>query len=158
MSVTIIRKNSDYLDKLHSRLVEVCSKEVAVGYPREKAAAYPDGTPVAEVAAKNCFGIGVPQRNFMELGGIYIAGDHTIKESMELAAAEAANSEGSADVVTAMQNAAGLQAQALIQKAILEGDWEPNSQKTVKKKKSDQPLIDTSHMINSTTYVIRDKT
>lgn len=158
MGVTTKQTNPDWQKKLMSKLAAIANKEVAVGYPRGKCQAYPDGTSVAEVAYKNTNGIGVPQRDFMAYGKILIERDGTIKDCMAIAAKEATNpKDSSPQVITAMMNAAGQQGVAMIQESILSGEWEPNSQATVDAKGSSHPLIDTSHLKNSVTYVIRDK-
>ena len=158
MSVKITQTNPNALKKIQAAMKAACEKEVAVGFPMGKAQAYPEGESVIDVAAKQCFGIGVPERNFMQLGEVYIAGDSIISDSLKLAAQEASKPNGNPQGVTAMQNAAGQQAQALIRKAIIEGNWEPNSPRTIARKGEDaRPLIDTGHMLNAVTYVVRDK-
>lgn len=158
MSVSTTRKNPTAIKKIHDAMQAACEKEVAVGFPMGKAQAYPEGENVIDVAAKQCFGIGVPERNFMQLGEVYIAGDAGVKESLRLAAKAASSPEQKAGAVTAMQNAAGQQAEALIKKAIIEGQWEPNSPRTIARKGvGAKPLIDTGHMLNAVTYVVREK-
>ena len=41
---------------------------------------------------------------------------------------------------------------ALVKASIVNGDWEANKPETVKKKKSDQPLIDTRQLFDEVTY------
>lgn len=152
------RKNPTALAKLFERMTAVANKEVACGYPKGKVQAYPEtGESVAEVAAKQCFGIGVPVRDFMTLGRQFIDQDEKIHEIYTEIAKETASPQWNPAVVEALQEALGQRAQALIQQAIDEGSWEPNSEYTKAKKGSDQPLIDTSHMINSTAYAVRPK-
>jgi len=45
----------------------------------------------------------------------------------------------------------------LMQAEIKDGDFVPNSEATIRKKKSDQPLIDTGEMRQSVNYVIQKK-
>ena len=45
----------------------------------------------------------------------------------------------------------------LIQETIVEGDFEPNAPSTIRKKKSDKPLIDTGRMRQSVMTVIDKK-
>lgn len=151
--IEIKRKNPNAIKQVLDALQKVAEQEIAVGFPKEKAQAYPDGTSVAEVAAKHCFGIGVPERNFMAYGEELISGDSTIKECLR-GIARGANQP---KVVQALAEAAGQRAQSLIQQSILEGNWTPNAPATIAEKGSDKPLIDTSHMKNSVTYVVRDK-
>lgn len=51
----------------------------------------------------------------------------------------------------------GAFAVGLVRKKILDGPWIPNAPSTIKKKKSDRPLIDTGRMRQSVHYVIRKK-
>jgi len=157
LSATVKRKNPNALKALAERFAKVSKLEVAAGYPKGKAQAYPDGESVIDIAIKNCFGIGVPQRDFMTYAKILIARDATIKKIMAAIAKETSNPNGSVNAVKSLQEAAGMQAVALIQAAIQEGTWEPNSPETIRKKGSSQPLIDTKHLVNSTTYIVREK-
>src|SRR5574340_264552 len=104
----IKHKNPGVIDAIFKRQQEVAKKEVAVGYPKGKAQAYPDGESVIDVAAKNCFGIGVPVRDFMALAKIYIADDQTIKDLMVAIAKETSSKDWSPEVVAKLQEAAGL--------------------------------------------------
>lgn len=45
----------------------------------------------------------------------------------------------------------------LIQKKIIDGEYEPNKEATIKRKKSSRPLIDTGRMRQSVKYVIKKK-
>ena len=45
----------------------------------------------------------------------------------------------------------------LVQEKIESGSYEPNAPSTIRKKKSDKPLIDTGKMRQSVKYVIRKK-
>lgn len=153
MSATTRKNPMGILNRL-ATMFKLSEKEIAVGYPKGKAEAYPDGTPVAEVAAKNCYGIGVPVRNFMAFADELIKSDSTIASCMK----EIALRPDKASEAAALAEAAGQRGAALVKQAITEGDWVPNSPATIAIKGSDKPLIDTSHMRNSATYVVRDKT
>ena len=50
---------------------------------------------------------------------------------------------------------AGLYAQSKVKSFFLHNDWAPNAPKTIKRKGSDKPLIDTGALRNSITFVIR---
>jgi hypothetical protein len=155
MSARVQRRNPSAIPDLLKRMHAACKKEVAVGYPKGQASAYPDGESVIDVAAKNCFGIGVPQRNFMALATMLIEDDRMISDCAK-GIVKAVNANKVA-VVEALQKAAGLRGADLVREAINEGGWEPNSPATVARKNSSKPLIDTSHMRNAATYVVRDK-
>jgi len=49
----------------------------------------------------------------------------------------------------------GLYAQSKVKNYFLRNGWAPNAPSTIKKKGSDKPLIDSSAMRNSITFVIR---
>lgn len=54
-------------------------------------------------------------------------------------------------------NRIGIFQKDLIQEKITEGSFVPNAASTIRKKKSDKPLIDTGRMRQSVNYVIRRK-
>ena len=52
----------------------------------------------------------------------------------------------------------GLEVQGLIQDSIKNGNWEPNSARTIRKKKfKGQPLIETGSMLRAVSFEIRSK-
>lgn len=51
----------------------------------------------------------------------------------------------------------GVFQKGLVQKEIVYGDFEPNAPSTIKRKKSDKPLIDTGKMRQSVNFVIKKK-
>lgn len=55
-------------------------------------------------------------------------------------------------------NKLGLLGQSIVKNWFTDSNngWEPNTPETIKRKKSDKPLIDTAQLLNSITYVIRD--
>ena len=54
-------------------------------------------------------------------------------------------------------NAIGVFQKGLVQKEIVDGEFAPNAPSTIRKKKSDKPLIDTGTMRQSVNYVITKK-
>lgn len=153
MSVKVEQKNKGWLSQLMQKVRATEEKVVAVGFPAGKQQAYPTGELPASVAASHVYGVGVPQRDFMAYA------QRGIEEATSpiMQAIAKASSEDKIDTVAKLQEAAGLAAAQEIKNAILEGDWQPNSPATIAAKKSSKPLIDTSHMINSVTYVVRPK-
>lgn len=157
-------------------------KVVACGFPRGMAQPYPEGESVASVAAKNCWGIGVIQRDFMSY-----AKDQIIETTRPILIRVARLSHQPGDHRAQIQmllERAGLLAANCIKRAIRDGNWEPNSDHPMsaelhaeierswglkiprgmsyraaklKYHHSDKPLIDTAHMINAATYVVRDR-
>lgn len=181
----VVRKNPDALNRLADRLKKLAGKEIAVGFPAGKAQAYPDGTPVVEVAAAHVFGIGVKERDFMTLGKEMMK--PKVKPVLRKIAKLAVKVDGNSTDAQAVQNlqeSAGQLGQTAIREVIVDGDWAPNSDSPMSeglreeiskswgvdipegmsyleaKRKflgSDKPLIAMGHMVASVTYVVRDK-
>lgn len=147
MTVRVRQRNPQALTRAYRNMVGRTTKEVAVGFPAGQAQAYPDGTPVAIVAAVHVYGLGVPKRDFMGLAKDEIT---TRTAPIIRAALTATNKEP-------LYDSAGLAAQAAIQNAIVALDDPPNAPATIKAKKSSNPLVDTGHMVESVTFVVRDR-
>lgn len=150
--MTTTHRDKGWLDRLTGRYDKVGGMEIAVGFPQGKCQAYPDGTAVEDVAARNCFGIGVPERNFMALAQSDI--EKKTQPIMKALVAELNSGDGRG--VDALRKAAGEAGVSAIKKAITDLDTPPNAPATIAAKGSDNPLIDTSHMRNSVTYVVRE--
>lgn len=129
-------------------LQKMTNMEVQVGFQGDEK--YEDGTTIAEVAAYNEFGSSdTPERPFMRQS-------FENHESELQAACDAANrlvsSGGSAD--QALQQI-GVVAKGLVQEEIVNGGFAPNAESTIKKKGSEQPLIDTGTMRQSVNFVVK---
>ncbi len=159
MPITPVRrKDSKALKKIYKGLKELTKKEIALGFPEGKCHPYdePPYLGVAEVAAKQVFGVGVPQRDFMSQARPIIEEKcrKVLKAIVKVAEIGSDPSE--------LLEAAGLYGSEAIKEAIEEGDYEPLSPYTIQKRiengrPSTKPLIDTAHMITSATYVVREK-
>ena len=154
----IKRKNPLALQGVVVNFKKLASREIAVGFPAGECEAYPDGTSVAQVAASHVFGVGVPQRDFMALAKGDIA--EKTRPILEKIVEISSNRSGLGDAqkVDRLQNAAGMAAQSAIRQAIVDLDTPPNSPATIAAKGSDNPLIDTGHMKDSVTWVVRERT
>lgn len=181
-TVKVFRKNPTWLQGVMGNVAKVGDKVIACGYPKGKAQAYPGGENVASVAARNCWGIGVIQRDFMSYADEKIPA--ATREVM-IKIWRVSNLPGDhTEELARLRERAGLLASNEIKMAIRDGAWEPNSDlpmsehlreqigrewgvkipkdmsyRAAKYKfhHSDKPLIDTAHMINATTYVVRDR-
>ena len=123
---------------------------VAVGFPKGKARAYPDGEEVAFVAACHVYGYGVPTRDFMALAKKDIIKD--TKVFLERV------SSGKGSKPELYMEQAGKKAVEAIQKAITDLKDPPNTERTIQLKGgSSNPLIDTEHMRGSVDYEVRTK-
>ena len=157
MSAIVRRKNKSAVSEVYSRMQAVAgAREVAVGFPRGKCDAYPEtGQGVAEVAARHVYGLGVPVRDFMGQAQAGII--ENTKKWMRLAA-RAPNVEAAEHYL----DAAGAAGANEIKLAIRDGHYEPLAERTIERRyekgrKSAKPLIDTAHMIGSTTWAVREK-
>lgn len=56
-----------------------------------------------------------------------------------------------------MMKSIGVFVKGLVQQEIVDGTFEPNAPSTIKRKKSDKPLIDTGKMRQSVNFVVVDK-
>lgn len=141
-------------DKLRAKLKEIerktgSAKSVSVGFMSD--AKYPDGTPVAMVAAIHNYGApaaGIPARPFFSnmvaeksprwggiLGNLLDKTGFSARQSLGLMG------EGIA---------------ADLRESIIHGGWAKNSESTKAAKGFDAALIDTGHMLNSVTYRVDD--
>ncbi len=146
-----VEDNDAVLKQIERDLKELASYEIAVGVQGAEAAeSYDDtGATVAEVAIWNEFGTEkIPERPFMRQ------------------TAEKHNnwSEETADAWNSVINRLnpGLAAQLIGQKArgdiqeeIANGEFTPNAPRTIAKKGSARPLIDTGRMRQSITFKVR---
>ena len=126
-----IKQKGTTLDALADRLKKLKHVEVAVGYPKEnQGASYPDGTPVEEVAAAQVYGVGVIQRDFMALARVSI-----IENAKPLMAAIAkvitSNNVNKTAIANLFDGVVNMGIDE-IQKAIVEGNWEPNSDRPMR--------------------------
>ena len=179
---TVTRK-VDGLKGLAERLKNAKKMEVAVGFPKDMGNAYPDGTPVVEVAAAHVFGVGVIQRDFMALARPKII--ENVKPILkQIALLISRGDQNDVKAVEALFKAIGEMGIAEIRAAIIDGAWPPNSgnpmspqlrerisrswgidipegmsylEAKMKYHGSDKPLVDTGHMVQAVTAVVRDR-
>ena len=130
-------------------LQRLAEMEVAVGFQSD-GDSYEDGTSVAEVAAYNELGSSsVPARPFMRQS--FENHEDNLKaacERVNRTLASGGNLETALDQL-------GVATKALVQEEIVDGEFSPNAESTIKKKGSDKPLIDTGTMRQSVNYVSR---
>ena len=125
--------------------------EVAVGF--QSGDTYEDGTTIVEVAAYNELGTSnIPARPFMSQS--FLNHESELQHACDAVIAQITDG-GSAE--TALETL-GVFAKGLVQEEIVEGGFTPNAPSTIRRKKSDTPLVDTSTMRQSVNYVIRGRT
>lgn len=137
-------------DKLERALAEMAEHlqgagTLKVGFLR--GAVYPDGTPVAAVAAWNNWGTGTaPPRPFFS----NMVRDKSDTWGPAIAGLLPANGYDGRKVL----QLAGQGIEAQLKNAIIEMNSPPNAPSTLRKKKGTKPLVDTGHMLNSTGHVV----
>lgn len=136
--------------RFKKELEELTKLEVAVGIP--EGLSYPDGTSVAEVAIYNELGtVHIPSRPFMRnsLNG----NKDKITQYMQNAAKGIANGRSAEEIL----NKIGDFQEGLIIKEFGKSGYEPNDPKTIAKKHSSVPLVDTGTLMGSIHHVVRER-
>lgn len=129
-------------------LKKLAELEVQVGFQEDQT--YDDGTSLAEVAAYNELGTSdSPARPFMRQS--FENHESELKAACEMVNKIIADG-GTAEVAL---NNLGVFCKGLVQSEIVDGGFEPNKPSTIKKKGSEQPLIDTGLMRQQVEYVIK---
>ena len=134
--------------KYFRELKKMTDMEIQVGFQGDQK--YEDGTSIAQVAAINEFGASdIPERPFMRQSFENHEGE--LQAACD-AAQRLVSSGGSAE--QALQQI-GVIAKGLVQDEIVNGGFAPNAESTIKKKGSEQPLIDTGTMRQSVNFVVK---
>jgi len=159
---TVIRKKSNT-----AAIVQALrTTSVYIGLPQDSDA-YPDGTSLIEVATDHEFGSeqarsytstrgnkvsvsGVPERSFLRS----TAKEKRSEWSELVTKGVKSVLKGKITVKDAM-NKVGLRAESDVKKKIVAISDPPNSPQVIADKGSSNPLIDTGHLVNSITHVLR---
>lgn len=138
--------------KFMKALKELGKMQVRVGFQRGKAQS-DKGIDLCDVAAWNELGTsnGIPSRPFLR-----DSVDKHEKDIRGFMEDQVALLERGVSAEQVLKNI-GLYQKEAVQKEITDGDFEPNKPATVRRKKSDKPLIDTGRMRASVNYVICKK-
>ena len=139
-------------DRFMKELRELTGLEVFVGFQRGEKHSDAEADTI-DIAAWNELGTsnGIPSRPFLRQAFDNNAADIDATLS---AAAKMIQSGASAQQAASV---VGAKMKALVQKEIVDGGFRSNADSTKKRKKSDVPLIDTGHMRQSVSFVIRKK-
>ena len=152
VSVSLKEKKPNFLKKVMERAIGFTEKGVAAGFPRGRLNAphYDNKESIIDVAIKNNYGLGVPQRDFMTPSSkkwmkFFTESLDQVKEGINTGKIEpekflAAMGQKGADIIS---------------KEIILLDTPPNSPYTIAKKGSSNPLVDTGDMARSTTWEVR---
>ena len=152
MTTTTTRSNPNWLQQLQRRYTDA-PKIVKVGYPEGTEAAtlsYEDGTRVVDVAVANEFGT---DRPFMRFSFSDIKNQCVPIFNQSVVALNDNNTQQYDQSL----NMAGSLAAGIIKQTITDLRSPPNSQFTIDKKETSNPLIDTGLMRKTATYKIVDK-
>lgn len=151
MGVKISDKMTSDGKKFMQMLDELAALEVRTGFQRGEATEE-DGTDICDVAAWSELGTeNMPARPFLR---------KSVDENEDkIADFVDAGMEGLVRGVSAGQflKNFGVFQKDLIQEKITEGDFVPNVESTIRKKKSSRPLIDTGRMKQAVNYQIKRK-
>lgn len=126
--------------------------EVQVGYWRGEKT-YEDGAELVDIAAYNELGTStIPARPFMRQS--FENHEKGLQNACDEVNAKISNGS------TAMQalETLGNFGKALVQNEIRNGEFEPNAPATIRKKKSEHPLIDTGYMRQNVDFKIKKRT
>jgi len=147
------QKNKGWFNKLEKRYASA-NRVVACGFPEGTEAAtvrYPDGPRVVDVALANNYGQGVPKRDFMNRAGPKIKN----KTALILRSAVIDLNKNGIESYESKLEVAGNVGAGEIAQSIVKLRDPPNSEETIKRKKSDNPLVDTDLMFESVRYIVR---
>ncbi|PVZ86730.1 hypothetical protein C9426_14940 [Serratia sp. S1B] len=142
------------LKALEARIRAVGQKTVVVGVPASKNGARDDDLSNATIAAAHEFGVPghIPERSFLR---------STMNENKEQAAAflakrlrQAIFTDGQSETAFAQL---GEKLSGEVKRKILSGITPVLDRKTIQRKGSSKPLIDTGNLLQSITYEVRDK-
>lgn len=138
--------------KRYFKELERLSKlEVQVGFQAGEKT-YEDGTDLVDVAAYNEYGTSdTPARPFMKQSF------ENHEDELQKACDRVNQTLNKGGTAEAGLKELGVFVKGLVQEEIVDGGFEPNAPSTIKKKGSEQPLIDTSTMRQSVNYVIKKR-
>lgn len=140
----------DSFKDLKKEFQENKNKEVKIGFPSGSQSTKSEdesGVTALFKATVNNFGLGVPKRPFMQVA--FFANVDKYKKYI----AKNIFKKSYTEILQAL----GIVSQGDVQKTIRDFKSPPNSQATINKKGVNDPLIDSSHMLNSVTFAIEDK-
>ena len=144
------------LKEVMKRSKQLNHLQLVVGIPSdENSRDESTGITNAELGAIHEFGVpekGIPERSFMRSTASEEA--NNLSRLAKIQISECLRGETSAHDAFAT---VGVYLQGKIVDKITDGDFEPNTEATVKRKKSSKPLIDTGQLRGAITYEVREK-
>lgn len=154
---SVVHKEPKYVEKVIENFKEPV--DIAIGFPMGKASSiqYPDGTPLIDVAVYNNYGtfnkdgsVHIPPRPFMDIGGFNASiQTKSLRKALIRRVREGKiQFEQAADII-------GAKAAVIMKNTIRDLKDPPNAPYTIRKKKSDNPLVDTGLLMQSVTWELR---
>lgn len=141
----IVLKGGDKLAAALKKIAKNISDARQVGVGFLEGSTYPDGKPTATVAAMQEWGTqNIPSRPFFR----DMIRQNSYRWAPNVATALKIKDYDATQALTLM----GVEIKEELQDSIRSGSYAPLAQSTIAKKGFSQPLIDTSHMINSVDY------
>lgn len=138
--------------KFFRELKKLKKMEVVVGFQAGEATEE-NGADLVDIAAYNELGTsGTPARPFMKQS---FENHEDFLKNACARVNQTINSGGSTEQAL---NKLGVELKGLVQSEIVDGEFAPNAEATIKRKKSDKPLIDTGTMRQSVNYAVRQRT
>ena len=136
--------------KFYREMKRLGKKDIFIGFQAGKAKSE-DGADVATIAAYNELGTSTtPARPFLRQTADVNEGKIRAFCRREIKAV----ASGNKTTEEALKRI-GVYGVGLVKKQIRHGDFFPNAPATIRKKKSNKPLIDTGRMRQSVTYIVR---
>ena len=134
-----------------AELQKLADLEVKVGFQQGENP-YDNGMDLVDVAAKNEFGgSDTPARPFMRQS--FENHEAELKAACDKVNKTISSGGSAEDALKTL----GVFCKGLVQQEIVDGNFAPNSPSTIRRKGSEQPLIDTGHMRQSVNYVIKKR-
>ena len=153
MTVSITETNTNFFKKLIESYRG--KKYLAVGFPVGTTGAafkYPKtGASIVMVALKNNYGDGnIPARDFMGPGGV-----RALKKTEPMVAQLMDLVNTGKMTTTQLLETIGPTAVEEFKQTIIDIKEPPNSEETIARKNSSNPLVDEGHLVNTLTYQVR---
>ena len=146
----ISTKGGDKLKAILAKAEQARRSKIKVGYMGDR---YADGTPLAQVAAANNYGIpgaGIPERPFFSQSVSVMREELPRVLLRTIDPATLTVSEGEARVI-------GAWAAGIIRERALALKQPPNTPYTLKQKEGQNPLVDTSRLATGATYDLEQR-
>ena len=140
------------LSRLQNYLDELNKSKVYVGVTKDSNQREKGEATNALIAYVHEFGIGVPERSFMRSTIIENAEKYRLIQRDNILPAIRNGTLTAEECYRRL----GLVAQGDMQNKINTGDFKELDEKTVKRKKSSRPLVDTGALLQSITYEVKD--